>query len=72
MLLSEAKKGEDYTIIKVNLVGEAKRRAEELGILKGEKITLKRRYFSGGGIFVVGGVSVGLGKCAIDAVEVEK
>ena len=72
MLLCDAKKGVGYTVVKVNLTGGALRRAEELGVKAGGKISLKRRYLSGGGIFVVDGIAVAMGRSAARAVEVKK
>ncbi len=71
MLLSDALKGEKYTIKTVKLSGESKRRAEELGIIIGEKITLKRNYRFGGGIYIICGTEVALGKSAAAKIEVE-
>ena len=71
MLLSDALKGEKYTIKTVKLLGESKRRAEELGIIVGEKITPKRNYRFGGGIYIICGTEVALGKKEKKKIEVE-
>lgn len=42
MNLTELKRGEDATIVKIGKVGELKRRLIDLGVTAGEKIVFKR------------------------------
>lgn len=72
MFLSDCKERREYEIKSVKAGGKLYGRAWELGVKKGERVFLFKKYAYGGGVILLNGSFIALGKEALSAIEVAK
>ena len=72
MFLSACEEKKEYIIKRVDLKGKTLARAWELGLKRGEKVALVKKYYRGGGVITLSGGLVAVGGEVLSSIEVER